>query len=106
MSPGSVYADVEYKNVNTFQRFLIYPHIEKGLSSIQAGNYQRAIEEFKQVRSWAPKSPQTAIYLANAFSLNDQFDEAKKVLEDQLQFTPDNPEVTTAFKNYRNLSAH
>ena len=106
LSSGSVYADVEYRNVNTFQRFLVYPHIEKGLSSIQAGNYQRAIEEFKQVRSWAPKSPQTAIYLANAFSLNGQFDEAKKVLEDQLQYTPDDPEVTTAFKNYRNLSAH
>ena len=100
------YADNAYTNLNTFQRFVTYPHIEKGLSSINNQDYQRAIEEFKQVRAWAPKSPQTAIYLANAYSLNGQYDDAKKVLEDQLQFTPNDPEIASAFKNYRNLASH
>lgn len=93
-------------NINSLQRFVIYPHIEKGLSLLKRQDFERAIEEFKQVRSWAPKSPQTAIYLANAYSLNGNYTLAAEVLEGQLEFTPDNQDVLTSLSHASELSSH
>lgn len=103
---GTANANADYTNVNTFKRFVTFPHIEKGLSSINKQDYERAINEFKQVRAWAPKSPQTAIYLANAYSLNGEYDEAKKVLEDQLQYTPNNAEIKASLNDASALTSH
>ncbi len=103
---GVAHASTAYTNVNTFQRFVTYPHIEKGLTSIKKQDYRRAIDEFKKVRAWAPKSPQTAIYLANAYSLNGQYEDAKEVLEDQLRFTPNNSEIKTALSDESALASH
>jgi len=92
--------------INAFQRYLIYPHVDKGLSLLKRQDYPKAIEEFKQVRSWAPKSPQTAIYLANAYSLNGNYALAAEVLEEQLEFTPDNQEVLLSLDHASELSSH
>jgi hypothetical protein len=37
----------------SFQEFLTYPHVEKGLSAITNHDYGRAVTEFKQARSWS-----------------------------------------------------
>jgi len=85
--------------INSYQKFLIYPHIEKGLSALDEGNNQRAIEEFSWARKRAPQSPLTALYLANAYIKEDEYAKAKEVLEQQLAFTPKNQQILKRLSN-------
>jgi adsorption protein A len=85
--------------VNSYQKFLIYPHIDKGLSALNSGDKGRAIEEFLWARKKAPKSPTTALYLANAYIQNEDFDKAKEVLEGQLVITPGNRKILKNLSN-------
>lgn len=85
--------------INSYQKFVIYPHIEKGLSALDQGNNQRAIEEFSWARKRAPKSPLTALYLANAYIKEDEYAKAKEVLEQQLVFTPKNQQILKRLSN-------
>ncbi len=85
--------------LNSYQRFLIYPHIEKGLSALKVGDKERAIEEFLWARKRAPKSPATALYLANAYIASDDYLAAKEVLEQQLLITPKNQQLLKRLSN-------
>ncbi len=85
--------------LNSYQRFLIYPHIEKGLSALKNGDKERAIEEFLWARKRAPKSPATALYLANAYIASDDYLAAKEVLEQQLLITPKNQQLLKRLSN-------
>jgi len=85
--------------VNSYQKFLIYPHIDKGLSALNSGDKNRAIEEFLWARKKAPKSPATALYLANAYIQNEEFDKAKEVLEGQLAITPGDRKILKNLSN-------
>lgn len=85
--------------VNSYQKFLIYPHIDKGLSALNSGDKGRAIEEFLWARKKAPKSPATALYLANAYIQNEEFDKAKEVLESQLVITPGDRKILKNLSN-------
>jgi len=85
----------------SFQEFLTYPHVEKGLSAIDNHDYTRAIEEFKQARSWSTENPETALYLANAYNLDKQYQNAVEVLEAQLAYTPKNAAIASALENNR-----
>ena len=85
--------------VNSYQKFLIYPHIDKGLSFQESGNMSRAIDEFLWARKKAPKSPVTALYLANAYIQDEDFPKAKDVLEQQLSITPGNQQIRIRLSN-------
>ena len=85
--------------VNSYQKFLIYPHIDKGLKALDGGDKQRAIEEFQWARKRAPKSPATALYLANAYIQNDDYRAAVEVLEQQLHITPKNQQLLIRLSN-------
>jgi adsorption protein A len=85
--------------LNSYQRFVIYPHIEKGLSALKVGDKERAIEEFLWARKRAPKSPATALYLANAYIASDDYLAAKEVLEQQLLITPKNQQLLKRLSN-------
>ena len=85
----------------SFQEFLTYPHVEKGLSAITNHDYGRAVTEFKQARSWSTESPETALYLANAYYLDGQYQNAVEVLEAQLVYTPKNAAIASALGNNR-----
>jgi adsorption protein A len=85
--------------INSYQRFLIYPRIQKGLSALESGDYERAIEEFSWARKRAPKAPSTAMYLANAYIKSNAYDKAKEVLEQQLEFTPKDQQILKRLTN-------
>ena len=85
--------------VNAYQKFLVYPHIQKGLSDLDQGNTERAIEEFLRARKIAPKSPTTALYLANAYIKEGNYSAAKELLEGQLQITPGNQQILKRLSN-------
>jgi adsorption protein A len=85
--------------VSSYQKFLAYPHIEKGLSALDRGDNVRAIEELLQARKIAPKSPATALYLANAYDKEGKYHLAKDVLEQQLVITPNNPQILKRLSN-------
>ena len=42
--------------ISSYQKFLIYPHIEKGMSALEVGDNSRAIQEFLWARKRAPKA--------------------------------------------------
>ena len=85
--------------VTSYQKFLIYPHIDKGLSFLESGNMSKAIDEFLWARKKAPKSPVTALYLANAYIQDDDFPKAKDILEQQLTMTPENRQIRIRLSN-------
>ena len=85
--------------ISSYQKFLIYPHIEKGMSALELGDNSRAIQEFLWARKRAPKSPATALYLANAYIKDGDYSKAEKVLEQQLIFTPKNPQILKRLSN-------
>ena len=85
--------------INSYQKFLVYPHIQKGLSDLEQGNTERAIEEFLRARKIAPKSPTTALYLANAYIKAEDYPSAKQVLEQQLKITPKNQQILKRLSN-------
>ena len=87
------------QGMSSYQRMLVYPHIEKGLSALDQGNNVRAIEELLQARKIAPKSPDTALYLANAYIKEGEYSLAQAVLEQQLAITPKNPEILKRLSN-------
>lgn len=87
------------EGINSYQKFLIYPHIEKGLSALNSGDRERAIEEFLWARKRAPKSPATALYLANAYIQNHDYWSAKEVLEQQLLITPKDQQLLKRLSN-------
>jgi len=89
------------EEARSFQEFLTYPHVVKGLSAIANHDYGRAVAEFKQARSWSTESPETALYLANAYNLDGQYQNAVEVLEAQLIYTPKNANVISALGNNR-----
>ena len=85
--------------INSYQKFLVYPHIDKGLSALDQGDGERAIQEFLRARKIAPKSPTTALYLSNAYIKENNYDAAKAVLEGQLAFTPKNTQILKRLSN-------
>ena len=85
--------------INSYQKFLIYPHIDKGLSALDQGDGDRAIQEFLRARKIAPKSPATALYLANAYIKENNYEAAKEVLEGQLAITPKNDQILKRLSN-------
>lgn len=85
--------------INSYQKFLVYPHIQKGLSDLDRGNADRAIEEFLRARKIAPKNPGTALYLANAYISVGNYSSAKEVLKGQLQITPRNQQILKKLSN-------
>lgn len=50
-----------------YRRFMLYPHLEKGLKAMAQGDRSRALAEFEQARQLAPNNPIVAMHLAEAY---------------------------------------
>jgi hypothetical protein len=66
------------QGLSSYQRFIVYPHIEKAFTAIKNNHTDQAIQEFAQAHKLVPSQPQIAIYLANAYEDNQQFDLASR----------------------------
>lgn len=89
------------KEVSAYRRFIIYPHLEKGLSAMRHGNHERAIASFLHARKLAPTNARTALYLADAYNHSGNPEQARSTLEDQLRHTPDDPHLLAALNQLK-----
>ena len=72
------------------RRFLIYPHLEKGLEALARGERDRTISEFEQARTLAPNTPAIALHLAGAYRHFGDLNRAESVLREQIAINPGN----------------
>ena len=54
-------------DVSGYTRFVVYPHLQKGLESIERGDRERAFTELERARSLAPDNAVIALHLAAAY---------------------------------------
>jgi adsorption protein A len=83
-------------DVSGYQRFLIYPHLQKGRELMDRGDRVRALSEYERARQIAPRSAAMAVYLASAYRQAGDRTRAQSVLREQLTFTPGERRVETA----------
>lgn len=87
---------VDYKlgpEVSDYQRFVLYPHLQKGFTAMQRGHRDRAIAEFEQARTLQPENPVIALYLARCYEHFGQDKEAIIIARQQLAVTPQNADL-------------
>lgn len=80
-------------DVSQYRRFLIHPHLHRAFRAMQRGDRDVAIAEFEHARRLAPRNPQTALYLAEAYRRFDMPARAREVLAAQRAITPDDPRL-------------
>ncbi|MFM5571644.1 tetratricopeptide repeat protein [Aeromonas veronii] len=98
LGQGVMAAPQEYElgpGVSSYQRFVLYPHLQKGFSAIERGHRDRAISEFEQARKLQPKNPVIALYLARAYEHFGQDKQAMALVRQQLAITPQDAELLT-----------
>ncbi|WP_421241815.1 NfrA family protein [Aeromonas enteropelogenes] len=74
--------------VSSYQRFVLYPHLQKGFSAMERGHRDRAIAEFEQARKLQPENPVIALYLARAYEHFGRDKQAAALVNQQLAITP------------------
>ncbi len=87
-----------YDDVSPYQRFLIYPHQQRGFEALRRGDETTAIREFEHARALAVNSVGTALDLAVAYQRFGKFEQAREVLVQQLLATPDDPRLVRALQ--------
>ena len=75
-------------DVSGYTRFIVYPHLQKGLESMQRGDRERAFSELERARSLAPENATVALHLAAAYRKFGENERAEKILREQLKWTP------------------
>ncbi|WP_262113568.1 NfrA family protein [Aeromonas sp. Marseille-Q5825] len=96
LSQGGLAAQVEYDlgpDVSNYQRFVLYPHLQKGFSALERGHRDRAIAEFEQARRLQPRNPVITLYLARAYERFGEEPRALALVREQLAITPDDGEL-------------
>ena len=83
-------------DIDSYRRFLIYPHLQKGWESMQRGERDSALAEFERARDLAPANAVVALQLAEAYSHFGDDRRAEAVLREQLARTPDSLRVQVA----------
>ncbi len=83
-------------DLSTWQRFVIYPRLEKGLAAQREGSHTLAVAQFERARQLAPQSVLTALYLAYAYRLAGDRTAATRVLEAQHQHSPESQQIAAA----------
>ena len=81
--------------VSTYQRFMVYPHLQTGLDALARGDRDRAYAEFRRAMALAPQSPAVAAYLARAYRRFGDADLARQLLTEQLRRHPGDAQLWT-----------
>ena len=83
-------------DVSGYQRFLVYPHLQKGWELLERRDKLRAVAEFERAREIAPRNAVVAVYLADAYRRAGDHARAERVLREQIGFTPADLRVQSA----------
>ena len=84
-----------------YQRFLLYPHLEKGFNAMARGERGIALSEFEQAHTLAPDNPVIALHLAHALRRFGEPARAEAVLSRQLVRNPGNASLANALADMR-----
>jgi bacteriophage N4 adsorption protein A len=80
-------------DMSGYTRFVVYPHLQKGLDSMQRGDRDRAFSELERARSLAPENATVALHLAAAYRKFGETERAERLLREQLKRTPSDARV-------------
>jgi adsorption protein A len=81
------------------RRFLLYPHLEKGLAAMADGKRRRALVAFEQARLLAPDNPAVTLHLAMAYRHFGAAKYAEALLRRQLTRHPGHAGLTQALQD-------
>lgn len=79
-----------------YRQFMVYPHRQAGYAAMRAGDERVAIAEFARARALAPQSVDTALDLAEAYRHFGHAAQARKLLDEQSRYTPNDPRLRAA----------
>ena len=82
--------------VSSHQRFLLYPHLQKGWESMHRGDRDRALRELEHARRLAPDNAAVALLLVEAYQKFGESGRAESVLREQLKRTSHDARLATA----------
>lgn len=77
------------QGLSSYEKFIVYPHLERAFRAMDDHELHVAISEFYQARKLSKNQPQISLYLADAYEKNDQLNEAIAVLD---QLSKENPQ--------------
>lgn len=86
------------QDISNYQRFVSYPHLEKGLKAYAEGDLNRAIEELAQAHKLAPQSRQIALQYAIALDAVGQRRDAQAVLSPWIKDNRATPDMQAAYR--------
>lgn len=81
-------------DLDGYRRFLVYPHVQKGLDAQRRGDLERAIAELRQAHQLAPESHVVALHLARAYVAAGRRAQADSVVRAQLARAPGHEGLT------------
>lgn len=84
------------QGLSSYERFIVYPHLEKGFRAMQNDKTDEAIKEFLQAHNLAENQLQIILYLANAYDKNQNFVAAINLLKKALVKEPKRQDLQQA----------
>ncbi|GAB6196089.1 NfrA family protein [Lysobacter xanthus] len=82
--------------VSDYQRFMVYPHLQRAFEAQARGDFDAAIDGFQRARSYAPRSANVALFLADAYRRAGRPALAERVLAEQRRYTPGDARLAAA----------
>jgi adsorption protein A len=79
--------------VSEYQRFMAYPHLQRGFDALSRADVPDAVDAFERARRYTPRSAVTALYLADAYRRAGRAADAERVLAEQRRYTPNDPRL-------------
>lgn len=79
-----------------YTRFLVYPHVQKGLDAIDRRDRTRALDELERAHALAPESATVALHLAEAYRVFGEPARAARILREQLARAPRRADLEAA----------
>ena len=88
-----------------YQRFLLYPHLERGFDAMSRDDRSIALSEFEQAHALAPNNPVVALHLAQAYRRFGEPARAEALLRDQPKHNPGNRRLNQALADLRGTTS-
>jgi adsorption protein A len=86
-------------DLTSYQRFLVYPHMDKAFASTKNKNFKEAIKEFEQAHKLVPTQKNIIFYLAQAYLEAGSYQAAIQFIEQSLLKTPGDQKLTDLLRN-------
>ncbi|AHX16222.1 hypothetical protein CH75_07030 [Dyella jiangningensis] len=105
--PACALGQTSTTEVSRYQKFVVYPHQQAGYAALAAAKdaakagdkakaaaeEAKAVAEFERARELAPKDVRTALDLAEAYRRSGSETRARRVMDEQRRYTPDDASV-------------